>query len=88
MVAFVIASVLDVLTTRYALTSGIAHEGNPFMVHVANSLPAMIVMKTLGFFVVWGIIRLMPWSWRKPAWWLAAGMTFGVVMNNLIVIGV
>ena len=84
---FIIASMLDVLTTHVGIGLG-AHEGNPFMVHVANSLPAMAAMKTVGFFVVWGIISLMPHSWRKPAWYLAAGVTFGVVLNNLIVIGV
>jgi uncharacterized protein (DUF983 family) len=87
-IAFVIASALDVLTTHIGISAGVAREGNPLMVAVADSVPAMIVMKTLGFFALWGITLLLPISWRKPAWWVLAGVTFGVVINNLIVIGV
>jgi hypothetical protein len=86
-IAFAIASALDVVTTWYGLTYTEAIERNPLMVGVAESLPAMTIMKMIGFFVVWGIIRLMPHHWRIPAWWLAAGITFGIVLNNMIVIG-
>ena len=86
---FIIASALDVATTRIALDMGVGREGNPLMVDVVEAgVPAMIVVKFLGFFLAWGIISLTPHHWRKPLWWLATGLALGVVINNLIVIGV
>ena len=84
---YAIASVLDVLSTWYGVGRGIAHEGNPFMVGIASSIPKMLAMKVVGFLVIAGLmVAWLPVSWRRWVWWALVLMTLVVVVNNVMII--
>lgn len=86
--AFVVAQLMDVATTWYALKYTNATEGNPLMAGIADSAIAMLAVKTVGFILMQGMLyALVPPRWARRAWWGMALITFGVVFSNLIVIG-
>ena len=87
---FVIASLMDVATTWYALKYTSAIEGNPFMVRIASSVPLMLLVKGLGFLLIVGVVRGTMRSfktWHPWIWIVLSLITFAAVVNNLIVIG-
>jgi len=80
---------MDVATTWYALKYTAAVEGNPFMSSIANSVPAMLLTKSLGLSLIATIIHVtQPKRRHKWIWMLMSLLTFCAVVNNLIVIGV
>ena len=87
---FIIASLMDVATTWYALKYTSAIEGNPFMVRIANSVPLMLLVKGLGFLLIVCVIRYTVSfkSWHPWIWIGLSLLTFAAVINNIIVIGV
>ena len=86
---FIIASLMDVATTWYALKYTSAIEGNPFMVRIASSVPLMLLVKGLGFLLIATILYKTQPKSRQPWIWVGLSLlTFAVVINNIIVIGV
>ena len=87
---FIIASLMDVATTWYALKYTTAIEGNPFMRSIAESVPLMLCVKALGFLLIVCVIRYtisFP-HWHPWIWVSLSLLTFAAVINNIIVIGV
>ena len=87
---FILASILDVATTWYALKYTGAVEGNPLMVGIANSVPLMLTVKALGFIIIASVVgaTISFRHWHRWIWIVLSLITFAAVVNNLVVIGV
>ena len=83
----IILSVLDVLTTVYALRNrSNVVEGNKLMAALMGKLgivPALVILKAV---VLAPLFYFFPYEGNEYAYWAGVVVTAGIVLNNIYVI--
>jgi len=90
-ISFIFLTILDFVTTMFAISNGLGHEANPIMAMVTSNNYLFALTKiSLGALIIYMMNRIYSKN-KKLAMCtitIIITMMFAVVINNLFVIGV
>lgn len=88
LIAFIVLGLLDVVTTHYALSSGIAQELNPWALFLYASwgVLGLLAAKVAGTALIAALRSPLKGRMRRVASGLTLGIMSLVVLNNALVI--